>query len=141
MIARGSSNPQIGSTWLGSIIWTPDANARLTVIRVGRESSGAGPSSANFLAVRLSNLTRAEVASYVAAKLEAAGRREPAFTPRALTRLHALSAGLPRAVDRLASLALIASATRGLEMVLPEAVEGSARECVEGGVAGWRDVG
>ena len=45
-------------------------------------------------------------------------------------RLHARSAGVPRGLDRLASLALLAGAVQRLEILSPEVVEGVARECV-----------
>jgi type II secretory pathway predicted ATPase ExeA len=69
------------------------------------------------------------VECYLAAKLARAGCTEPLFTPRATTRLHALSGGVPRRIDRLAVLCLIAGAVRGLEAVLPEVVDGVAGEC------------
>jgi hypothetical protein len=37
--------------------------------------------------------------------------------------------GIPRGLDRLGSLALMAGALRGLEIITPEVVEGAAREC------------
>ncbi len=109
----------------------PDPGALLTVIRVGRPSpdpEGVATATDWGLAIRLGPLARSEAAGYVAAKLEAAGRPEPTFTPRALTRLHALSGGVPRGLDRLAALALMAGAVRGLEIVPPEVVDAVARE-------------
>ncbi len=109
----------------------PHPESRLTVLaafRTSEEDEEARTSPWDLL-IRLPALTRSETEQYVAAKLAAAGRAEPTFTPRALHRLHAVSAGVPRGVDRLASLALMAGAVRGLEMVSPEIVEGVAREC------------
>ena len=115
----------------------PDPSTRLTILRVGREASrgrdesNLGASAGDWgLAIRLNSLTRSEASDYLAARLEVAGRPEPAFTPRALTRLHALSGGVPRGLDRLATLALMGAAVRGLEMVPPEVVDASARECL-----------
>ena len=79
--------------------------------------------------IRLPALTRSEAEQYLAAKLAAAGRDEPTFTPRALNRLHACSLGIPRGLDRLASLALMAGALRGLEIVTPDLIEGVTQEC------------
>jgi MSHA biogenesis protein MshM len=108
-----------------------DPAARLTVLRVGRPDPLDEPGPADWgLAIRLLPLTRGESEGYLAAKLEAAGRPEPTFTPRALTRLHALSGGVPRGLDRLAGLALMAGAVRGLEIVPPEVVDDAARECL-----------
>ncbi len=111
----------------------PDPAARLTVIRLGRPELGPEdePTRADWgLLIRLDPLTRSESASYVEAKLGAAGRPEATFTPRALTRLHALSGGVPRGLDRIAGLALMAGAVRGLEVVPPEVVDAAARECL-----------
>jgi type II secretory pathway predicted ATPase ExeA len=72
---------------------------------------------------------RSECERYVTTKLAAAGRDDPAFTPRAFHRLHALTEGIPRRLDRLASLALMAGAIRGLEIIPAEVVEGVSTEC------------
>ncbi len=116
----------------------PDPAARLTVLRVGRpaplDESGSEPDDWG-LAIRLAPLTRSEASGYLAAKLEAAGRPDPTFTPKAVTRLHALAGGVPRGLDRLAGLALMAGAVRGLEIVSPEVVEAAARECLAAGPA------
>jgi type II secretory pathway predicted ATPase ExeA len=88
------------------------------------------PAPAWQLAIGLTPLTRTETARFVAEKLAAAGRTEPAFTPPALDRLHELSGGIPRGIDRLGSLALMAGAWRGAERVTPEVVDGAAGECV-----------
>ena len=74
-------------------------------------------------------MTRSETAHYVSTKLAAAGREREAFLPPAVGRLHALSGGNPRGVDRLATLALMAGAVRGLEVVTPDVVDGVAVEC------------
>jgi MSHA biogenesis protein MshM len=108
----------------------PHPRARLTVVQVGRGPSGGDPDRGPWeLAIRLPPLTRSEAARYLTAKLAAAGRDEPVFTSRAITRLHALSGGNPRGLDRLAALALMAGALRRLEMIPAEVVEGVACEC------------
>ncbi len=113
----------------------PDPSARLTVLRIGRpiepvdlDTDRAHPTQDWSLAVRLDPLTRSETATYLETKLAAAGRSEPTFTPRAITRLHAASAGIPRGIDRIAGLALLGSAFRRLEMVSPDVVEEAASE-------------
>ena len=107
-----------------------DPSARLTVLRIGRpDGSDPGPTTWD-LAIRLARLTRSEAVGYLGAKLEMAGRTDPTFTPRAMTRLHAHSGGIPRGLDRLASFALIAGADRGLEIVTPEVVNSVASECL-----------
>lgn len=106
------------------------SGVRLTVLEVGREQDRDAGGDPWGLAIRLGPLTRSEAGFYVAEKLASAGRTEATFTPRALTRLHWLSEGVPRGLDRLASLALMAGAARGLEVIGPEVVEGVARDCV-----------
>ena len=114
----------------------PHPATRLTVVLVGREEGdGETPTDPWGLAIRLTPLSRTEARHYLEAKLAGAGRAEVAFTPRAVTRLHALALGAPRGLDRLASLALLAGALRGLEVVTPEVVEGAAREVVGAEIA------
>ena len=108
----------------------PHPAARLTVILAGREDLGAEPSSPWGLLFRLAPLSRGEAAAYLDAKLAAVGRLGATFTPRAVALLHATSGGNPRGLDRLASLALMAGALRGLEVVGPDVIEGVSRECV-----------
>ena len=109
----------------------PHPEARLTVVQVFRTPADGEPASATpwELVIRLPALTRSEAERYLAAKLAAVGRDEPTFTPRALSRLHQRSEGIPRGLDRLASLALMAGASRGLEIITPDVVDGVAQEC------------
>jgi MSHA biogenesis protein MshM len=111
----------------------PHPEARVTVLRAERTSGDGEPAPGEDLwglAVRVIPLTRSEAARYVAAKLAAAGREAPVFTPHAITRLHALTGGVPRGLDRLAAVALAAGAGRGVEAITPEVVEGVAAECL-----------
>jgi MSHA biogenesis protein MshM len=107
---------------------------RLTVLLVYRaeeEEGGRGHIAAPWeLKIGLPALTRGDTEVYLRQKLAAAGRDEPTFTPRAIVRIHAASAGIPRGLDRLASLALMAAALHGREIVTPDVVEDVARECV-----------
>jgi type II secretory pathway predicted ATPase ExeA len=103
----------------------PQPETSLTVLHVGRDGPEVRAWEPSF---RLLALTRGDAEGYLAAKLAAAGREGLTFTPRAVTRLHAHSRGVPRELDRLASLALMAGAARGLEVVPPEVVDGVARE-------------
>ncbi|HEV3164850.1 MAG TPA: AAA family ATPase [Isosphaeraceae bacterium] len=112
----------------------PRSEARVTVLQVGREPGLESPVAVDWaLSICLAPLTRSEAELYITAKLAVAGRAGLTFTPRALTCLHALSGGVPRGLDRLASLALIAGAARGLEVISPEVVEAVSRECVPAG--------
>ncbi|WP_435015760.1 ExeA family protein [Tundrisphaera sp. TA3] len=110
----------------------PDPSARVSVIRVGRpdpDPDGMDRTPRWDLAIRLEAYTRSEAAAYLDARLAASGRPAPTFTPRAQARLHALSGGVPRGLDRLAHLALMAGALRGLEIITPDVVDASAHEC------------
>lgn len=80
------------------------------------------------LSIRLRPLTRSDADAYLTARLEAAGCLDRVFTPRAVVRLHAAARGGPRGIDRLASLALMAAASRGMEVVSSEVVDGVAVE-------------
>jgi MSHA biogenesis protein MshM len=117
------------------------SSAGLTIIQLQRtdhhhrsDSTGAWS-----LAISLRPLTRSQVERYLETKLDAAGCTEPIFTPRAITRLHSLSAGVPSGLQRLAVLCLIAGAVRGLEVIPPELVDGVALECCDlaPGLSGW----
>jgi len=106
-------------------------DTELTIIQLERadrpyrsDSSGSWA-----LAISLRPLTRSEVERYLTTKLAAAGCGQPIFTPRAITRLHCLSAGVPRGFQQLASLSLTAGAARGLEVIPPDLVDGVAHEC------------
>ena len=116
---------------LGRLDSHPDS--RLTVLVVSRGgSSSQAQNLAWSLAIRLVPLTQSEVERYLDGKLSAAGRVEPTFTPRALQRLHMVSEGVPRGVDRLATLALMAGAIKGLEIIPPDLIDGVAMECNTG---------
>ena len=108
--------------------------ARFTVIRVGRP-----PLDGRFeepdpwrLAIGLMRLTRSQVDDYLTTKFTSVGCSERIFTPRAVTRLHGLSRGVPRSIERLAALSLMAGAVRGLEVIMPDVVDGVAQECCQG---------
>ena len=118
---------------LGSLVHLGSSvGADLTLIQLARadshrESGSSG--SAWDLAIGLRALTRSQVQRFLAAKLEAAGCTEPVFTPRSITRLHGLSMGVPRGLQQLASLSLMAGSLRGLEVIPPDLVDGVAVEC------------
>ncbi len=108
----------------------PHPSARLTVIQSIRATDEPPIPPADWLlAIRIPPLTCSETHRYITTKLEAAGRTEPAFGPRALVRLHDLSGGSPRAIDRLATLALRGAAASGLERVPPDLIDAVALEC------------
>ena len=110
----------------------------VSLIRVGRvEPDG---NDACWPAIGLERLTRSEAETYVHARGQAAGCCERVFTARALTRLHAWSEGVPRDLDRLAALSLMAGAVQGLEVVSADVVDAVALQRLVGvtlaGIAG-----
>jgi general secretion pathway protein A len=106
------------------------SSADLTIVRVARSDPDPPSDAMNswLLAIGLEPLTRSQVECYLATKMKAVGCAEPIFTPRAITRLQALSGGVPRGVEEIASLSLMAGALRGLEVVPPEVVDGVAAQ-------------
>jgi type II secretory pathway predicted ATPase ExeA len=107
----------------------PARGGRLSVLIAGRPARRRDEVASWELTIRLPPLSRLEAEGYLAARLADAGRSGPAFTPRAITRLHALSGGVPRGLHRLAGLALMAGAVRGFEIVTPELVDAIVPEC------------
>jgi MSHA biogenesis protein MshM len=81
---------------------------------------------------RLKRLTRSEAEHYLSRKLAAVGCRSPIFTSRAITRLQSLCAGVPRGLERLATLSLLAAALRGIDVISPDVVDGITRESPSG---------
>ncbi len=108
-----------------------NVGAQLTVIQLERADhrAGSGSNGTWNLAIGLSELTRSQAETYLTTKLREAGCTEPIFTPRAVTRLHGLSAGNPRGLQQLASLSLMAGFVRGLEVIPPDLIDGIAGEC------------
>jgi type II secretory pathway predicted ATPase ExeA len=105
-------------------LWT-GLSTRLTIIQAGRPGQGVRADSAQAwtLAIGLESLTRSEAERYLVTKLSGAGCNLPVFTPRAVTRLHCLSSGVPRGIEQLATRCLMAGAGRGLEAIPPELVD------------------
>ncbi len=73
-------------------------------------------------------LTRSETAAYVAGRLNAAGAREPLFSPEALASLHHAALGVPRRINHVADLALLIAYAEGASIVEPHTVGVAARE-------------
>ncbi len=102
----------------------------LTVVQLERPGIEAPPAAGDLWSavISLERLTRSQADAYLATKLQWAGGTERIFTPRAITRLHALSLGVPRGLEQLASICLAAGAVRGLEVINPELVDAVAPE-------------
>jgi MSHA biogenesis protein MshM len=106
------------------------AHPELAIIQLERTAGEAQSSACGAwsLAIGLERLTRSQAESYLASKLEGAGSTERIFTPRAITRLHALSLGVPRGLEQLISRCLMLGAARGLEVIHPDLVDAVAPE-------------
>jgi len=76
------------------------------------------------LRIEVPPLSRAETAEYLQACAAQAGNDEPLFSNAAVTRLYELSGGVPRRINQLAELALIAAAGQGLGCVDAQTLEG-----------------
>lgn len=103
-------------------------SAPLSVVLAVETRTGPDVGPGWELSVRLPPLTRTETRDYIASKLSAAGRPGPAFGPGAVARIHDLSAGVPRGIDRLATLALVAGALDRVDQVDARTVDDVARE-------------
>jgi type II secretory pathway predicted ATPase ExeA len=105
------------------------ANADLSIILIQQNVTGAHSAASDIWSVPicLKRLTRSQAERLLAAKLEQAGRTDRIFTPRAVTRLHALSLGMPRKLEQLALLCLVGGAARGLDVIHPDLVDTSAQ--------------
>jgi type II secretory pathway predicted ATPase ExeA len=108
----------IANLWAG-------LNTQLTIIQAGRPTQAVRADRARrwSLAIRLQSLTRSEAERYLVTKLAAAGCNGPVFTPRAVTRIHCLGGGVPRAIEGLATRCLMAAAACGLDAIPPEIVD------------------
>jgi type II secretory pathway predicted ATPase ExeA len=100
-------------------------NTRLTIIQAGRPSVTPNANRAHpwSLAIGLDSLTRSETQHYLTTKLAAGGCDQPVFTPRAVTRLHSSTAGVPRSIDQLAVRCLRAGASQRIAVIPHELVD------------------
>lgn len=65
----------------------------------------------------MTGMTREETAGYIGHHVKLAGRSDPLFTDDAIAHIHQSSRGKPRAVNRLAIAALIASCAAGKTLI------------------------
>jgi MSHA biogenesis protein MshM len=104
---------------------SPDS--RLTMVLAGREEQmgrlGDSLLELAELRIDLGPWGREDTENYVQAALAQAGRKEPLFEGPALQRLHELSHGIPRWINQLADLALLAGAGRNLQEIDANTVE------------------
>jgi MSHA biogenesis protein MshM len=76
----------------------------------------------------LTAMTDVETAGYIQHRLQAAGAREPIFSPAALRVIHELSNGLPRRINRLCDFALLVGFAEDLRLIDAEQIEGVSAE-------------
>ena len=131
MMLMPTAPARSGASWIPSFgsVRMSALNSRSSSSNERTDRAGSGSNGTWNLAIGLSELTRSQAETYLTTKLRAAGCTEPIFTPRAVTRLHGLSAGNPRGLQQLASLSLMAGFVRGLEVIPPDLIDGIAGEC------------
>ena len=117
----------------------PSPDARLTIVLSGREE-GVGRIGDRLLGladlrIDIEPWGRDETEKYLRASLAQAGCRTAVFAEPALARLQELSHGIPRRINQLADLALLAGAGQDLPQIGPEVVESAYRELSVAGVA------
>ncbi len=104
-----------------------DRQAQMTIVLAAK------PSRLGRLGARLLDLAELridvdgweddETAAYVKTSLARAGRSTPVFSEAALARLHEQAGGIPRRVQQLADLALLAGAGQNLGQIEPELID------------------
>lgn len=118
---------------------TPEAT--LTIVLAANFDSaewlGGGLLAAVDLRVDLAPWTELDTAQYVQRALAEAGANVGIFEAAALTRLHELSGGIPRRVNQLADLALLAGAGQQLEHIDAATVEAVYAELSTGPAAAF----
>ncbi len=102
-------------------------SARLTIVLAARSElmRNARPEVIEWvdLGVSVEPFSAGQTSAYVAHLLTWAGRTESAFDDAALQKIHELTGGLPRQINRACNLALLAAATEELPQVTEAVVE------------------
>jgi type II secretory pathway predicted ATPase ExeA len=80
------------------------------------------------LRIDLEPWEESDTGGYLISALAQAGRKTLLFTDDAVLRLHALSGGIPRRVNQLAALALVAGAGRQLSRIDADTINSVYRE-------------
>jgi general secretion pathway protein A len=73
-------------------------------------------------------LSEGETKTYVAHRLNVAGRSKPVFDDNGLRRIWEHSAGIPRRIDRLCDFSLLVGYADGLQMLTADHIDGVAQE-------------
>lgn len=104
----------------------------LTIVLTGRQErvGRLGESLLELVELRvdLETWQPNDTEAYVQSSLARAGCKEPAFDSSAVARLHDLAHGIPRRVNQLADLALLAGAGRGLRKIDANTIESVYQE-------------
>lgn len=104
----------------------PSSDGRLTLVLAadGQRRDQLGPRLLDLAELRidLQPWEQGDTIEYVTAALKRAGRNRTVFSDDALVQLHELTHGVPRRINQLADLALLAGAGQGLEQVDAETV-------------------
>ncbi|MBN1912183.1 MAG: AAA family ATPase [Pirellulales bacterium] len=112
----------------------PEPDARLHVVLAGRPESmgslGWGVLELVDLRIDLEPWDQADTQKYVETSLRQAGAAKSVFAPPAVQRLQELTQGVPRYVNRLADLSLVAGAGRDLTEIDADVVDSAYRELV-----------
>ena len=80
------------------------------------------------LRIDLEPWEESDTQGYLLSALAQAGRKSPLFTDAAVLRLHELAGGIPRRVNQLAAMALVAGAGRQLSKIDAETIDSVYRE-------------
>lgn len=108
------------------------AAARLTIVLAGSTDRlgrlGTRLLELAELRIDIDRWEPSDTAGYLNSSLAQAGRKQPAFGEQAMLRLHELCNGVPRRVNQLANLALLAGAGRELKQIDAETVEAVYQE-------------
>jgi type II secretory pathway predicted ATPase ExeA len=106
--------------------------ARLTVVMAARPElmRQARPEVVEWvdLGVSLDALTATQTAQYIKHLIHWSGRTEPVFSDAAVSKIHELSAGIPRQINRVCDLGLLAAATEELAEVSELIIESVYKE-------------
>lgn len=111
-----------------------DAAMELSVILIGQPVLSAQIRRHTPLAERvavttpITGWTQAETVSYIAQRLAAAGGRAEIFSTAALNRLHEVTTGNPRRVNRLADMALVVGFADSLSQITDAEIDAIASE-------------
>ena len=116
----------------------PSPDARLTIVLAGRQEEigriGDRLLGLADLRIDIQPWGHDDTENYLRASLAQAGCRTAVFAEPALARLQELSHGIPRRINQLADLALLAGAGQALPQIGPEVVESAYRELSVAGV-------